>query len=108
MILTAHTCTTLIRVIWLNSGFLGLGALAAGVRDPSRSFPLLVVSLCPFVFLVNTAPFFVSLCISDDRTMYDAGYFSVRVLTLFASQNSGSAQNDDELFSELHVPPTFA
>lgn len=64
-------------VIWLNSGFLAVGALAAGVADPRRSFPLLVATLVPFIFLVNASPFLISLCVDEDRSNYESGHFSV-------------------------------
>jgi hypothetical protein len=66
-----------LQAIWLNSGYLGIGSLAAGVANPSRSFPLLVVALCPFIFAVNVAPFLISLCVDDDPSNYESGHFSV-------------------------------
>lgn len=62
--------------IWLNSGYLGIGSLAAGVANPTRSFPLLVMTLCPFIFAVNTAPFLISLCVDGDAANYESGHFS--------------------------------
>ena len=63
-------------MLWLNSGYLGLGALAAGVDNPKRTFPLIVVTLIPFVACVIIAPFLVSLSVDDALNHYEAGYFS--------------------------------
>ena len=62
--------------IWLNSGYLGIGSLAAGVENPARSFPLLVGTLCPFIFAVYISPFLISLCVDDDPANYESGHFS--------------------------------
>ena len=62
--------------IWLNSGYLGIGSLAAGVENPGRSFPLLVGTLCPFIFAVYISPFLISLCVDDDPANYESGHFS--------------------------------
>ena len=45
-------------MLWLNSGYLGLGSLAAGVDNPKRTFPLIVLTLIPFVLCVILLPFF--------------------------------------------------
>lgn len=62
--------------LWMNSGYLGLGALAAGVDNPKRTFPLIVVTLMPFVTCVVIAPFLVALSVDDDITHYEDGYFA--------------------------------
>eukprot|EP01051_Picozoa_sp_SAG22_P016234 SAG22_NODE_2256_length_2780_cov_20.080194_3_plen_434_part_01 len=63
-------------MLWLNSGYLGLGALAAGVENPKRTFPLIVFTIIPFVLMVIVAPFLVSLSVNDNMENYEAGYFS--------------------------------
>ena len=63
-------------MLWLNSGYLGLGALAAGVDNPKRTFPLIVFTIIPFVAVVIIAPFLVSLSVNDNMDNYEAGYFS--------------------------------
>lgn len=42
-------------MLWLNSGYLGLGALAAGVDNPKRTFPLIVLTIIPFVAVKRPA-----------------------------------------------------
>ena len=63
-------------MLWLNSGYLGLGALAAGVDNPKVTFPLIVVTIIPFVAFVIIAPFLISLSVDDDLNHYVAGHFT--------------------------------
>ena len=63
-------------MLWINSGYLGLGSLAAGVDNPKRTFPLIVATLIPFVAFVIVAPFLVALSVDDNIDNYKAGYFS--------------------------------
>jgi hypothetical protein len=64
-------------VIWLNSGYLSLGALAAGVENPGRTFPLIVATLVPFVALVYILPLLMSLSLSESIALYTPGYFAI-------------------------------
>lgn len=63
-------------MLWLNSGYLGLGALAAGVDNPKVTFPLIVITIIPFVACVIIAPFLISLSVDDDVHNYVAGHFT--------------------------------
>jgi amino acid transporter len=63
-------------MLWLNSGYLGLGALAAGVDNPKVTFPLIVITIIPFVAFVIIAPFLVSLSKDDVLNHYEAGHFT--------------------------------
>lgn len=56
-------------MIWLNSGFLSLGALAGDVVNPRRTFTLTVAVLIPFVVLINSAPLMVGLSIDSTRCL---------------------------------------
>jgi amino acid transporter len=62
--------------IWLSSGFLGLGSLAAGVASPKRTFTMLLLVLVPVVMLVYVSPLLIALNVSEDLTLYTAGYFT--------------------------------
>eukprot|EP01048_Picozoa_sp_COSAG05_P016739 COSAG05_NODE_2195_length_3413_cov_24.923959_3_plen_426_part_00 len=71
--------------IWLSSGYLGLGSLAAGIDNPTRTYPLLLSILIPFVMCVYIFPFFVSLSITEDMRLYEAGFF-VSIATQVAGE----------------------
>ena len=62
--------------LWLSSGYVGIGSLAAGVDNPKRTFPLVVAALIPFAYFVVISPFLVSLSLDNNIDNYDAGYFS--------------------------------
>ena len=47
--------------LWLYSGFFSLGALAGEVKDPSRTFPLVIVIIMPLVATLNIWPLAVSI-----------------------------------------------
>lgn len=61
--------------LWLYSGFFSLGALAGEVKNPSRTFPLVIVIMMPLVATLNIWPLAVSVSIDDDRANYKAGHF---------------------------------
>lgn len=63
-------------MLWLNSGYLGLGALAAGVDNPKVTFPLIVVTIIPFVAVIIIAPFLIALSVDDTMNNYNAGHFT--------------------------------
>ena len=47
--------------LWLYSGFFSLGALAGEVKNPSRTFPLVIVIMMPLVATLNIWPLAVSV-----------------------------------------------
>jgi amino acid transporter len=61
-------------MLWVNSGYIGLGCLAAGVEDPKRTYPRIIGTLIPFVLLVIITPYMLSLSMDDATNHYDAGY----------------------------------
>eukprot|EP01047_Picozoa_sp_COSAG01_P022275 COSAG01_NODE_1317_length_10750_cov_1.790536_14_plen_88_part_00 len=61
----------------MAAGYLALGSLAAGIDEPSRTYPRVLMLLVPFCAAVYILPFFVSLSVSEDLTKYEAGYFSI-------------------------------
>ena len=64
-------------MLWLQSGYLGLGALAAGVENPKVTFPLIVITVIPFAVCVIVAPFLISLSVDDVLDHYEAGFFAI-------------------------------
>ena len=61
-------------MLWVNSGYIGLGCLAAGVEDPKRTYPRIIGTLIPFVLLVIITPYMLALSMDDATNHYDAGY----------------------------------
>lgn len=61
--------------LWLYSGFFSLGALAGEVKDPSRTFPLVIVIIMPLVATLNIWPLAVSISLDQNRANYAAGHF---------------------------------
>jgi len=62
-------------IIWLFSGFSSLGALAGEIKEPSKSYPIVIVILVPLVTLFIVMPLMVSLSIDSSRENYEPGHF---------------------------------
>eukprot|EP00053_Salpingoeca_punica_P004470 m.49290 g.49290 ORF g.49290 m.49290 type:complete len:618 (+) comp12808_c0_seq1:140-1993(+) len=62
--------------LWLYSGFMGLGTLAAELENPRRSMLLVIAMLIPIILCVNNLPLMVGLGVDDDIANYEPGYFN--------------------------------
>ena len=47
------------------------------MSNPAKTFPLIVATLTPFIALVIVLPNLISLSISEDLRLYEAGHYSV-------------------------------
>lgn len=59
-----------------------LGSLAGEVKDPKRTYPLVIAILIPMVAVFCVWPLAVSLSLDDDRFNYVPGYFNVMATQL--------------------------
>eukprot|EP00040_Diaphanoeca_grandis_P027243 m.154614 g.154614 ORF g.154614 m.154614 type:complete len:499 (+) comp30898_c0_seq1:235-1731(+) len=63
-------------VTWLFCGFNSLGALAGEIKDPKKTYPIVMAILIPVSTLTIAWPVAVSLSIDSNRSHYDVGYFN--------------------------------
>eukprot|EP00051_Salpingoeca_urceolata_P031084 m.493585 g.493585 ORF g.493585 m.493585 type:complete len:521 (-) comp37519_c0_seq1:72-1634(-) len=69
---------------WLNSGFLGLGALAGQVDRP-RTYVISAVVLLIVATVVNVLPVVVSASLEADRAYFEPGFFGDLAADLVAN-----------------------
>jgi len=63
-------------VTWLFCGFNSLGALAGEIKDPKKTYPIVIGILIPMATITIVWPVAVSLSIDNNRTHYQVGYFN--------------------------------
>ena len=63
------------QAIWLNQGFISLGALAGEVDNPARAMPLVTLTLLPLLLVLNIVPLAVSWGYDANYTNYNPGHF---------------------------------
>eukprot|EP00039_Didymoeca_costata_P006039 m.86992 g.86992 ORF g.86992 m.86992 type:complete len:500 (-) comp13082_c0_seq1:101-1600(-) len=72
-------------VLWLNSGTIALGSLAAEIVEPEKTMPKVMWILIPFVLFINVSPLAVSWGMDKNNTHYQPGYFNVLARTHMGS-----------------------
>eukprot|EP00049_Salpingoeca_infusionum_P006622 m.109287 g.109287 ORF g.109287 m.109287 type:complete len:567 (-) comp13372_c0_seq3:334-2034(-) len=64
-------------VLWLYSGFLSVGSLAAEVVEPEKNIPRVSLVMIPFVIIFNVWPLATAISQDSDLTHYSAGYLAL-------------------------------
>ena len=69
-------------VLWLNIGWVGLGALAGQVENPAKTYPPACLILFVVSCLVNVVPIMVAVSLHDTTcdptmTMFEPGFFGI-------------------------------
>mmetsp|Transcript_15452 Transcript_15452/g.45907 ORF Transcript_15452/g.45907 Transcript_15452/m.45907 type:complete len:505 (+) Transcript_15452:97-1611(+) len=63
-------------VTWLYCGFNSLGALAGEVKDPTKTYPVVIALLIPISLITVAWPLSVAVSIDPNRTNYIPGHFN--------------------------------
>ena len=69
-------------VTWLYCGFNSLGSLAGEVKDPGRTYPIVVLTLIPAVIVLYVWPIAVAVSLDPNRTRYVPGHFTAVAVEL--------------------------